>query len=123
MPYFNLRDIASSFEKGEYTFGVFIDLDKAFNTVDHQILIQKLQHYGTDGTALELFESYNNTYPPKIYPKLSRYYLWCSGRIYTRTTSFPDLCKASNPLMDTNLLMIIQIYLFPIKTLVHFLLL
>ena len=33
------RDITSSFEKGEYTRGVFIDLSKAFNTVDHQILI------------------------------------------------------------------------------------
>ena len=52
------RDIASSFEKGEYTLGVFIDLSKAFDTVDHQILIKKLQYYGIDGTALEWFKSY-----------------------------------------------------------------
>ena len=51
------RDITSSFEKGEYTLGVFIDLSKAFNTVDHQILIKK-QYYGIDGTALEWFKSY-----------------------------------------------------------------
>ena len=31
------RDITDSFEKGEYTLGVFIDLSKAFDTVDHQI--------------------------------------------------------------------------------------
>ena len=42
------RDITSSFEKGEYTLGVFIDLSKAFD----QILIKKLQYYGIDGTAL-----------------------------------------------------------------------
>ena len=39
------RDITGSFEKGEYTLGVFINLSKAFNTVDHQILIKKLQYY------------------------------------------------------------------------------
>ena len=31
------RDITGSFEKGEYTLGIFIDLSKAFDTVDHQI--------------------------------------------------------------------------------------
>ena len=52
------RDITSSFEKEEYTLGGFIDLSKAFDTVDHQILIKKLQYYGIDGTALEWFKSY-----------------------------------------------------------------
>ena len=52
------RDITDSFEKGEYKLGVFIDLSKAFDTVDHQILIKKLQYYGIDGTALEWFKSY-----------------------------------------------------------------
>ena len=33
------RDITSSFEKGKYTLGAFRDLSKAFDTVDHQILI------------------------------------------------------------------------------------
>ena len=52
------RDMTSSFEKGEYTLGVFIDLPKAFHTVDHQILIKKLQYYGIECTALEWFKSY-----------------------------------------------------------------
>ena len=52
------RDITGSFEKGEYTLGVFIDLSKAFDTVDHQVLIKKLQYYGIDGTALKWFKSY-----------------------------------------------------------------
>ena len=45
-------------DKGLINGFLFIDLKKAFDTVDHKILISKLELYGIRGTALHLFQSY-----------------------------------------------------------------
>ena len=39
--------IKKSIDSGLYGCGIFIDLRKAFDTVNHDILLMKLQHYGT----------------------------------------------------------------------------
>ena len=50
--------IKSSLDKSRVGCGIFIDLQKAFDTVNHHMLLKKMQHYRIRGTALNWFKSY-----------------------------------------------------------------
>ena len=50
--------IHESFENHNYTLGVFIDLSKAFDTIGHTILLEKLENYGFKAANLAWFRSY-----------------------------------------------------------------
>jgi hypothetical protein len=50
--------ISASIENNESTIGIFIDLAKAFDTVNHNILLSKLHHYGVRGIPLDWFKNY-----------------------------------------------------------------
>ena len=55
-----IDQVNNSFERNQFTLGIFIDLSKAFNTVDHKILYSKLKNYGVRRNNLKWFESYLN---------------------------------------------------------------
>ena len=50
--------IQSNMDAGKFSCGVFVDLKKAFDTIDHSILLQKLAHYGFQGLINDWFRSY-----------------------------------------------------------------
>ena len=53
-----IEDIGNSMDNNKFAVGVFVDLQKAFDTVDHNILLNKLDHYGIRGVANNWFKSY-----------------------------------------------------------------
>ena len=53
-----VESIRTCIENKHYGYGIFIDLKKAFDTVNHDILLQKLEHYGIRNTSLSWFKSY-----------------------------------------------------------------
>ena len=50
--------IQKAIENRNYSCGIFLDFSKAFDTIDHTILIKKLEYYGTRGVAKKWFISY-----------------------------------------------------------------
>ena len=53
-----IEEITSSLDKGLYVISLFLDLSKAFDTVNHQILLNKLRYYGLQQSEYNGFQSY-----------------------------------------------------------------
>ena len=52
------KKITTAIDKGKFSVGIFLDLSKAFDTINHKILIRKLEHYGIRGVVKKWFENY-----------------------------------------------------------------
>ena len=50
------EEIWNACDKNLFTCGVYLDLQKAFDTVNHEIFLSKLKHYGIKGTSYNWFK-------------------------------------------------------------------
>ena len=53
-----VQELMHSFDENKFTLRVFIDLSKAFDTVNHEILITKLENYGVRGSNIKWYSNY-----------------------------------------------------------------
>ena len=53
-----VEKLTAGLDNKDITIGIFVDLKKAFDTIDHGILLQKLEHYGVRGIVKEWLKSY-----------------------------------------------------------------
>ena len=88
--------IQKAIDDGKLTCGVFLDFQKAFDTVNHDVLLDKLEHYGITGIPLKLF---------KLLLKLFKLFTlqltiihhkpfhkhWCTSRLRSRTPTLSNI--------------------------------
>ena len=55
---FSVNTVAKAIEDKKHVIGIFIDLSKAFDTINHSILLTKLDNYGIRGRCLDLIRDY-----------------------------------------------------------------
>ena len=82
-----LKKLWMPLDKGEYACGIFIDLQKAFDTVDHEILSEKLFHYVHVG-KLCLYLS-----PNLLVLTHMTHQPWCPPRFSIRSATFSFIYK------------------------------
>ena len=61
------EEISTSLDQGDYAVSIFLDLSKAFDTVNHSILLSKLLSYGIRKPHIHWFKSYLNKRKQRVF--------------------------------------------------------
>ena len=64
-------NISKATDNKEHVIGVFLDFAKAFDTVNHRILMGKLAHYGIRGNILQWIKNYLTNRQQRVHPPLA----------------------------------------------------
>lgn len=83
--------ISAAIDSKQIALGLFIDLSKAFDTVNHEILLSKLEFYGIRGLALEWFRSYLSGRLQQVQFNVKSNTLWSPSRVYFGSPSISYL--------------------------------
>ncbi len=99
--------IQKAIEECQFSCGVFLDFSKVFDTVNHDILIMKLEHYGIRGIAKDWLASYLSNRKQFIFLKdvsSDQLTLSCGipqGMVLHGTIAVPAICKLLQLLVKT----------------------
>ena len=89
--------IRNAFDNGNFACGVFIDLQKVFDTVNHDILLSKLNHYDIREVAFDWLKSYlsDRTQYATINNERSEIQTikWCTIRLHLKTLIISHIHK------------------------------
>ena len=83
-------------DKGFHAGMILVDLQKVFETLDHTVLLQKMEYIGFKESVIKWLQSYLSN--RKSFVTLENVFsdvgvLWCSTRIYLRAPPVPNICK------------------------------
>ena len=91
------EEIKHSIDNNKYGCGIFLDPKKAFDTVNHRILIEKFEHNGIRGVVLDWFKSYldnrKQCYNQWALLRNFKCQLWSTSRISAWSTVISYLYK------------------------------
>ena len=90
--------IQSAIDEHDYSCGIFLDFSKAFDTVNHEILLKKLEYYGIRGNAKKWFSSQSFRSQTVCYNRqciihFGASFMWYPSRISLRTSNFFNIHK------------------------------